>query len=178
MSRIGKKIVLIPEKVKVSVIGNRILANGPQGKLEMELPPLTSVKVQQDQIVVNRNDDTSKSKSMHGLARSLINNLIHGVNIGFQKNLEIHGVGFKAIKQSELLVLNLGYSHDINYKIPSGVKITIEDGTKIIVNGVDKQAVGKAASEIRAYYKPEPYKGKGVRYLGEKIVRKEGKTVQ
>lgn len=178
MSRIGKKNVSIPQKVNASIVGNRILANGPKGELELELPPLTSAKISQGQIFVNRSDDTSKAKAMHGLARSLVKNLIDGVNHGFQKTLEIHGVGFKAINQSDSLVLSLGFSHSIIYKMPYGVKATVEDGTKIVVSGVDKQTVGKAAADIRAYYKPEPYKGKGVRYQGEKIIRKEGKTVQ
>jgi large subunit ribosomal protein L6 len=115
---------------------------------------------------------------MHGLARALVNNMVKGVSEGFQKKLEIQGVGFKAVLQGSVINLALGYSHPINYPVPAGIKVVIEEGTKLTIDGADKELVGRVASEIRSYYPPEPYKGKGVRYVGEKVIRKEGKTVQ
>jgi large subunit ribosomal protein L6 len=178
MSRIGKLPVLIPAKVKVELKGRRIDVEGPKGKLSIELPRLTVAKMQGNEIVVSRSNDDSEARAMHGLSRALINNMVVGVTVGFTKRLEINGVGFKASVSGKTVTLNLGYSHPINYLIPEQIKVTIEEGTRILVEGPDRQVVGLVASEIRSYYPPEPYKGKGVKYHDERIVRKEGKTVQ
>jgi large subunit ribosomal protein L6 len=178
MSRIGKNPVAIPAKVKVTVTGGRVAVEGPKGKLEMALPRLTSAQVDGSNVKVARSADTAEAKAMHGLARALVNNMVRGVSEGFQKKLEIQGVGFKAALQGNVVNLALGYSHPINYPVPAGIKVVVEDSTKLTIDGADKELVGRVASEIRSYYPPEPYKGKGVRYAGEKVVRKEGKTVQ
>lgn len=178
MSRIGKMPILIPAKVKVALVGNGFCAEGPKGKLTMELPRRTALKVEGDKIVVSRDGEDAEAKAMHGLSRALINNMVKGVTDGYIKKLEINGVGFKAAVQGKFVNLVLGYSHPINYPIPDQVKVTVEENTKITVEGPDKQVVGLVAAEIRSYYPPEPYKGKGVKYSDEKIVRKEGKTVQ
>jgi large subunit ribosomal protein L6 len=178
MSRIGKMPITVPDKVKLNVNGRRLTVEGPKGKLEFQLPPRTSIKMEGASVLVSRDGDDSEAKAMHGLGRALINNMMIGVSKGFVKKLEIHGVGFKALVQGKKINLSLGYSHPVNYNIPEQVKVTVEENTKLTIEGPDKQMVGKVASEIRAFYPPEPYKGKGVRYSDEKIVRKEGKTVQ
>lgn len=178
MSRIGKLPVGVPAQVKVEINGRDCRVEGPKGKLRLSMPPRTSARVENNQVVVERKDDSPESKAMHGLARSLVNNMVVGVSKGFSKRLEIHGVGFKAAVQGKVVNLSLGYSHPINYPIPDQVSVKVEENTKVLIEGPDKQMVGKVASEIRAYYPPEPYKGKGVRYSDEKVVRKEGKTVQ
>jgi len=178
MSRIGKSPVVIPAKVKVTVIGNRVTAEGPKGKLELGLPKLTSAVVNEGKVVVSRQSESAEGRAMHGLARSLVNNMVNGVNEGYVKKLEIQGVGFKAAVQGNIVNMALGFSHPILYPIPSGIKVVVEENTKVTIEGADKEVVGRVASELRSYYPPEPYKGKGVRYAGEKVVRKEGKTVQ
>lgn len=178
MSRIGKLPVPIPPKVKVDVQGQVVAVEGPKGKLHFELPRGTAATVDQGNLVVTRQSDESKHKALHGLSRALVFNMVKGVTDGYVKKLEIQGVGFKAAVQGKTITMNLGYSHPINYPIPDSVKVTVDDNTKITVEGPDKQLVGKVASELRSYYPPEPYKGKGVRYVGEHVVRKEGKTVQ
>ncbi len=178
MSRIGKLPVTIPDKVKVEVKGQKISVEGPKGKLSMELPKRTSIEVKDKTLVVNRKDETAESKALHGLSRSLVNNMVQGVAVGFVKRLEIQGVGFKAAVQGKVVNLTLGYSHPINYSIPEQIKVTVEENTKVIIEGPDKATVGRVAAEIRSFYPPEPYKGKGVRYSDEKVIRKEGKTVQ
>ena len=178
MSRIGKLPVAIPAKVKVDVKGQKILVEGPKGKLDFELPRRTAAKVQDGHVIVSRDGDDDQSKALHGLSRAIINNMVKGVSEGFVRKLEIQGVGFKAAVQGKSVAMTLGYSHPINYLIPDQVKVTVEENTKITIEGPDKQAVGQVASELRAYYPPEPYKGKGVRYAGEHVKRKEGKTVQ
>lgn len=178
MSRIGKQPIVIPPKVKVEVKGRNVLVEGPRGKLGMEMPRLTSAKVEEGKVLVSREGDTPKARAMHGLGRSLVNNLVKGVSEGFVKKLEIHGVGFKAAVQGKTITMNLGYSHPIVYSLPDQVKVTVEDNTKVTVEGPDKWAVGLVASELRSFYPPEPYKGKGVRYTDERVERKEGKTVQ
>jgi len=178
MSRIGKSPVVIPAKVKVTVVGNRVTAEGPKGKLELGLPKLTSAVVNEGKVVVSRQSESAEGKAMHGLARSLVNNMVNGVNEGYVKKLEIQGVGFKAAVQGNIVNMALGFSHPILYPIPSGIKVVVEENTKVTIEGADKEVVGRVASELRSYYPPEPYKGKGVRYAGEKVVRKEGKTVQ
>jgi large subunit ribosomal protein L6 len=178
MSRIGKLPIIIPPSVKVAVKGQNIRVEGPKGKLSWDLPTRTSLKVEDGKVLVGRDGEDAQAKSLHGLSRALINNMVKGVSEGFVRKLEIHGVGFKAAVLGTNLNLNLGYSHPINYAIPAQIKITVEENTKLTVEGPDKQVVGEVASEIRSFYPPEPYKGKGVRYAGERIIRKEGKTVQ
>jgi len=178
MSRIGKQPVSIPAKVKVAVTGSRISAEGPKGKLEFALPRLTKAEITGAIINVTRSNDTNEARAMHGLARSLVNNAVKGVSEGYQKKLEIQGVGFKAAVKGNFVDLALGFSHPILYPIPAGIKVLVEENTKVTIDGADKELVGRVASEIRSYYPPEPYKGKGVRYVGEQVKRKEGKTVQ
>ena len=178
MSRIGKQPILIPPKVKVNVAGRKVSVEGPKGKLDLELNRRTSLKVEGDKIVVSRDGEDAEAKAMHGLSRALVNNMVKGVSVGFTKQLGIQGVGFKAAVQGRNVNLSLGYSHPLLYPIPDQVKVTVEENTKLTIEGPDKQVVGKVAAEIRGFYPPEPYKGKGVRYVDEKVVRKEGKTVQ
>lgn len=178
MSRIGKMPIAIPAKVKVVVENNSVKIEGPKGKLQFALPGSTAVEVKPDQIVVKRPNDTAESKAYHGLSRAVLNNMIRGVVDGFSKQLEIQGVGFKASVAGKTLTMSLGYSHPIVYPLPEQIKVTVEENTKIRVEGPDRQVVGQVAAEIRSFYPPEPYKGKGVRYVGEQVRRKEGKTVQ
>jgi large subunit ribosomal protein L6 len=178
MSRIGKIPVAIPPKVKVEVKDRKVFIEGPKGKLDWTLPRRTSVQVQNNSVVVARDGDDAEAKALHGLSRALINNMVKGVSEGYVKKLEIQGVGFKAAVSGKNITLNLGYSHPIVYPIPDQIKVTVDENTKITVEGPSKEIVGQVASEIRSYYPPEPYKGKGVRYAGEQVKRKEGKTVQ
>ncbi|HEV2455383.1 MAG TPA: 50S ribosomal protein L6 [Verrucomicrobiae bacterium] len=178
MSRIGKQPIAIPPKVKIEVKGQKILVEGPKGKLDWELPRRTSLKVAEGKILVSRDGDDSEARERHGLSRAVVNNMVKGVTEGFVKKLEIQGVGFKAAVQGKVVNLALGFSHPINYNIPDQIKVTVEENTKLTIEGPDKQVVGQVAAEIRGFYPPEPYKGKGVRYVGEHVQRKEGKTVQ
>ena len=179
MSRIGKKPIDVPEKVKVNVgAEGAVTVEGPKGKLSWNLPKAVSARVEGTTVEVARDGETRQVKALHGLSRALLANMITGVNVGFKKNLEIQGVGFKAAVQGQKLNLSLGKSHPILFDIPAEVKITVTDNTKIAIEGIDKHIVGQTAADIRAYYPPEPYKGKGVRYAGEQVRRKEGKTVQ
>jgi len=170
--------ITIPAKVKVEVKGQKVHVEGPKGKLDWEMPKRTGVKIEGTTLTVSRQSDDAEARALHGLSRALIHNMVKGVSDGFVKKLEINGVGFKAAVVGKVVNLSLGYSHPINYTIPEQIKVTVEENTKVTIEGPDKQMVGKVASEIRAYYPPEPYKGKGVKYSDEKIVRKEGKTVQ
>jgi large subunit ribosomal protein L6 len=179
MSRIGKKIIELPAKVKITISGDgAVSAEGPKGKLAWTLPKQIKGRVDGSQIHIERTSEDRKVRALHGLSRALVNNIVTGVSAGFTKDLEIQGVGFKAAVKGAILDLNLGFSHDVHFPIPQGIKITVADNTKIKVEGIDRQLVGQVAADIRAYYPPEPYKGKGVRYAGEHIERKEGKTVQ
>ena len=179
MSRIGKKAITVPPKVKVTVAPNgAVNIEGPKGKLEWNLPSKITAKVDGTELSVDRDGDNREQRALHGLSRSLLSNMITGVTDGFKRGMEIHGVGFKAAVQGQKLNLSLGKSHPILFDIPSSVKITVIENTKISIEGIDKQVVGQCAADIRAYYPPEPYKGKGVRFVGEQIRRKEGKTVQ
>ncbi|HEX5489769.1 MAG TPA: 50S ribosomal protein L6 [Candidatus Udaeobacter sp.] len=179
MSRIGNKAVEIPDKVKVNVgDGGQVSVEGPKGKLEWTLPREISASVKDNHVSVVREAETRSAKALHGLSRSLVYNMIHGVSEGFTKQLEIEGVGFRAAVQGSNLNLSLGFSHPVAFPIPKDIKITVADNTKITIQGVDKKLVGQVAADIRGFYPPEPYKGKGVRYAGEQIRRKEGKTVQ
>jgi large subunit ribosomal protein L6 len=178
MSRIGKQPITIPPKVKVEVKGQQVHIEGPKGKLDWELPHRTSLKVDKDKVVISRQGDDARAKALHGLSRALVNNMVRGVSEGFVKKLEIQGVGFKAAVQGKQVNLSLGYSHPVVYDIPDQIKVTVEENTKLTIEGPDRQVVGQVAAEIRSFYPPEPYKGKGVRYTDERVVRKEGKTVQ
>ncbi len=178
MSRIGKQPISIPPKVKVAVNGQKVSVEGPKGKLNLDLHRRTTLKVEGDKIVVSREGDDAEAKAMHGLSRALVNNMVKGVSEGFVKRLGIQGVGFKAAVQGKNVNLSLGYSHPLLYPIPDQIKVTVEENTKVTIEGPDKAMVGRVAAEIRSFYPPEPYKGKGVRYADEKVVRKEGKTVQ
>jgi large subunit ribosomal protein L6 len=178
MSRIGKQPVVVPPKVKVEIKGQKVFVEGPKGKLDFELPARTSAKLEGANLLVSRLGDDAEAKALHGLSRALVNNMVKGVSDGFVKKLEIQGVGFKAAVQGGKVNLALGYSHPINYPIPDQIKVTVEENTKLTIEGPSKQLVGQVAAEIRSYYPPEPYKGKGVRYSDEKVRRKEGKTVQ
>lgn len=168
----------MPSNVKVAIKGGHVQVEGPKGKLELDMPRRVKVKLDGSTLTVTRDSEDAEAKAMHGLGRSLLNNMVTGVNEGFVRRLEIHGVGFKAAVQGKKVNLNLGYSHPVNYDIPDQIKVTVVDNTKVTIEGPDKQMVGKVASEIRNFYPPEPYKGKGVRYDDEKVIRKEGKTVQ
>ncbi len=179
MSRIGNKLIEIPDKVKLNLTGEgTVNVEGPKGKLAWTLPKQIKGRIDNKNFLLERSSDDRSVKALHGLSRSLISNMVAGVSAGFVKDLEIQGVGFKAAVQGAILNLNLGFSHPIHFPIPAGIKITVTDNTKIKVEGIDKQVVGQVAADIRGYYPPEPYKGKGVRYAGEQIIRKEGKTVQ
>jgi large subunit ribosomal protein L6 len=178
MSRIGKMPVAVPPKVKVEIKGQKVFVEGPKGKLDFELPRRTTVKVDGGNIIVTRDGEDAEAKALHGLSRALVNNMVKGVSDGFVKKLEIQGVGFKAAVQGKLVNLSLGYSHPINYPIPDQITVKVEENTKLTIEGPSKQLVGQVAAEIRSFYPPEPYKGKGVRYTTEKVRRKEGKTVQ
>lgn len=174
MSRIGSKTIAVPAGVKVTVSDAAVAVEGKMGKLNIDLPEGINVAVENDTVAVTRTGD--QYKALHGLIRSLINNAIIGVLNGYKKELLIVGVGYKATLAGNKLTLNLGYSHSIEYIVPEGIKMTIADGTKITIEGFDKQLVGEVAASIRRFKKPEPYKGKGVRYADEHVVIKPGKT--
>lgn len=178
MSRIGNKPIEVPEKVNVTISeGTQLSIEGPLGKLEWGVPEGIELSQEESTLVFSRKDDSRKNKAMHGTARSLVANMVVGVSKGFQRKLEIHGVGFRAAVKGNVLDLSLGFSHPVQHPIPEGVKVTVEENTMITVEGFDKQVVGQFASEVRAYYPPEPYKGKGVRYSDEYVRRKAGKSV-
>ncbi len=179
MSRIGNKLIEIPPKVKLNISGEgEVSVEGPKGKLHWTLPKRISATVKDNQVSLARAGEARQVKALHGLSRSLIANMVAGVSNGFSRDLEIQGVGFKAAVQGKNLNLSLGFSHPVLFPIPPEIKITVTENTKIKVEGIDKKVVGQVAADIRGYYPPEPYKGKGIRYAGEQIVRKEGKTVQ
>lgn len=177
MSRIGKKIIDLPQGVEISVDDkNVVTVKGPLGTLSQQISKEMEVKVEGSTVTVNRPSDLKKHKSLHGLSRSLVANMVEGVSKGYEKKLEIIGVGYRANKQEKGIVLSLGYSHPVELTAPEGITLEVPSQTEILVKGIDKQLVGNYAAKIRAYRKPEPYKGKGVRYAGEQIRRKEGKT--
>lgn len=179
MSRIGNKAVEIPDKVKINIDNaGSVSVEGPKGKLNWTLPRGIKGSVKDNRVSLAREAETRSVKALHGLSRSLVNNMVEGVSQGFTKNLEIEGVGFKAAVQGSNLNLSLGFSHPILFPIPKEIKITVLENTKLTIQGIDKKLVGQVAADIRRFYPPEPYKGKGVRYAGEQIRRKEGKTVQ
>jgi large subunit ribosomal protein L6 len=175
MSRIGKMPIQIPSGVTVEVDSDFITVNGPKGSLKQFTMPGVKVAVEDAQVSVTRIDDEAENRARHGLMRSLINNMVAGVSQGFEKKLEINGVGYRVQPQGADLKFNLGFSHDVIYNVPSTVQVRVEQNT-ITVSGSDKQQVGQAAAEIRALKKPEPYKGKGIKYADERIIRKSGKS--
>jgi large subunit ribosomal protein L6 len=179
MSRIGNKAIEIPEKVKVTIGGDGgVSVEGPKGKLHWKLPRDIRASVEENQVSLLREAETRSAKALHGLSRNLVHNMVQGVSEGFTKQLEIEGVGFRAAVQGSTLNLSLGFSHPVQFSIPKDIKVTVTDNTKISIQGADKKLVGQVAADIRGFYPPEPYKGKGVRYAGEQIRRKVGKTVQ
>jgi len=176
MSRIGNKPVEIPAKVKVNIDNSgKVAVEGPKGKLDWTLPKGIKANVADNGVSLVRSAETRSVKALHGLSRALINNMVVGVSEGFTKNLEIEGVGFKAAVQGKNLNLSLGFSHPVLFPIPEDIKIAVTDNTKIAISGVDKKTVGQVAADIRRYYPPEPYKGKGVRYIDERVKIKETK---
>ena len=175
MSRIGKKPVKVPQGVSASVDGQTVSAKGPKGELKFVVNDEVLVKMEDGEIAVQPRDQSKTSRSKWGMSRTQIVNILEGVKNGFEKKLEINGVGYRAALQGKNLQLALGFSHDVVYEAPQGISIAVPKPTEIVITGIDKQAVGQVAAEIRKYRGPEPYKGKGVKYAGEKIVRKEGK---
>ena len=176
MSRIGKKEIAIPSGVNVDIQGSLVKVKGPKGELSRTFHDLMVVQKNKEELIVKRPDDEKLSRSLHGLTRTLLANMVDGVTKGFSKNLEISGVGYRAAKQGNKLVLNLGFSHPVEFDPPTGIEFDVPAPTRITVRGIDKELVGQVASDIRAKRPPEPYLGKGVRYEGEKIKRKAGKT--
>ena len=176
MSRIGKKLVAIPKEVKIEVKDGVVFVEGPKGKISRKLSDRISIEIKDNQLFVKRVSDTKVDKSMHGLFRALIVNMVKGVTEGYVKELEIQGVGFKAAVAGDKLNMALGFSHPVNVSIPSGVKIETPKPTQVILKSVDKELIGKMAAEIRSIYPPEPYKGKGIRYAGEHVKKKVGKA--
>ncbi len=175
MSRVGKKAVAVPQGVNARLDGQTVVMKGPKGELKFTVPDLVSVKMEGGEISVANKNDTKASRAQWGMSRAQIANLAKGVTAGYEKKLEINGVGYKAAMQGKVLKLSLGFSHDVDYAVPDGITVTTPKPTEITVVGIDKQRVGQVAAEIRSYRGPEPYKGKGVKYAGEFIFRKEGK---
>ncbi len=175
MSRVGKKPVAVPAGVTASVSGQNVKVRGAKGELSFSAPEEVAVAMENNVITVTPKGNDNRSRAMWGMSRAQVQNLMVGVSQGFEKKLEITGVGYRAAVQGKVLKLSLGYSHDIDYEIPAGIAIATPKPTEIVVTGIDKQVVGQTAAEIRDYRGPEPYKGKGVKYAGEFIFRKEGK---
>ena len=175
MSRIGKKAVAVPSGVTANVDGQTVKVKGPKGALQIVLPDDVTVKMDKGAVKVDPRSETKRARAMWGTSRTLVANIIAGVTKGFEERLEITGVGYRAAVQGKKLQLSLGYSHDVVFPIPEGIAIATPKPTEIVVAGIDKQRVGQVAAEIRAFRRPEPYKGKGVKYVGEYIFRKEGK---
>jgi large subunit ribosomal protein L6 len=176
MSRIGKQPIEVPQGTDVTVNGQNVHVKGPKGELTFDAHADMTVTLEEGVVTVTRPSDEPQHRALHGLTRMLVANMIEGVVTGFSKTLEIQGVGYRALKKGSGIELNLGFSHTINYSAPDGVSLDLPDQTTIVVTGVDKQKVGQAAAEIRAFRPPEPYKGKGIRYKGEHVRRKAGKT--
>jgi large subunit ribosomal protein L6 len=178
MSRIGKQPIAIHPKVKISILDGRTEFDGPVGKVKVALPLGITCRVESNTLLVERRDDTAPQRSLHGLARQLLANAAFGVEKGFKKELDIVGVGYKAAAEGKKVTFNIGYSHPIELQVPDGIKVTVEKGTHITVEGADKELVGQISATIRNYKKPDPYKGKGVMFTGEKIIRKAGKAAK
>jgi large subunit ribosomal protein L6 len=178
MSRIGRKPIDIPAGVEVEIDGSRVAAKGPKGELSATFVPEIGITREDNQLVITRPSDQPSHRALHGLTRALINNMVTGVNTGFQKTLEIVGVGYRATQKGEGLEIAAGYSHPVTIDAVKGIKFEVPIPTRIIISGIDKQAVGEVAAKIRAIRPPEPYKGKGIKYAGEHIRRKVGKTAK
>ncbi|MBS4007417.1 MAG: 50S ribosomal protein L6 [Clostridium sp.] len=176
MSRIGRKPIQLPAGVEFTKKDNIVTVKGPLGQLQRELHRLMNVELQDGSILVTRNNDSKEERSLHGLTRTLVANMVEGVTKGFSKTLELVGVGYRATKQGDAVVINIGYSHPVNIVPPAGIELEVPLPTKIVVKGIDKEAVGSLAANIRAVREPEPYKGKGIKYDTERIRRKVGKT--
>ncbi|NIS69509.1 MAG: 50S ribosomal protein L6 [Proteobacteria bacterium] len=176
MSRVGKQPISIPQEVKVNLSDGKVQVTGPKGQLERELPQGVHVRIEDNQIMFERPDDSRQARSIHGLARSLVSNMVVGVSQGFEKKLEIVGVGYRVERKGEGLILNLGYSHPIHYLLPPGIDVIVEKQVGLTVRGIDRELVGAVAAKIRSFKPPEPYKGKGVRYVDERVRRKVGKA--
>jgi large subunit ribosomal protein L6 len=176
MSRIGKRPVKVPAKVSVTIDGQVIVVKGPKGELSRQLPSGVIVEQDGEHLLVKRQDESRLARERHGLCRTLVANMVEGVANGFQKRLEIQGVGYRAQVQGRNLNMSLGYSHPVQFEPPSGIEFAVENNTNVIVSGIDKEVVGNVAAKIRAARPPEPYKGKGVRYAGEYVRRKAGKA--
>ena len=176
MSRIGKKPVVLPKNVTATIEGQTIKVKGPRGELERRLHPALGIVLENGSVVVSRPDDESEHKALHGLTRTLVSNMVEGVTKGFQKQLEIVGVGYKAETRPYGLQLALGFSHPVEYRAPKGIKLSAPQPTQITIEGADKEMVGQVAAELRGLRPPEPYKGKGIKYAGEQIRRKAGKA--
>ena len=177
MSRIGKSPIPVPSGVEVTIAGRQVTVKGPKGTLERDLPGAIAVRQDDGQLVVERPDDERQSRSLHGLTRTLVNNMVVGVSDGFRKELEIVGVGYRATAQGpNKIELALGFSHPVRVQAPAGITFEVPSANRLGVVGIDRQLVGQVAADIRALRKPEPYKGKGVRYAGERVIRKAGKT--
>lgn len=176
MSRIGKKPIVVPSGVTVSVDGSTIKVKGPKGELTRVIRSEIAVEQKDGELLLTRPNDSKENRAYHGLTRALINNMVEGVTGGFKKTLEIIGVGYRAEKKGEELVLTVGYSHQVKYPQPAGITLTAQTPTVVIIEGIDKQKVGQVAAELRAVRPPEPYKGKGIRYQGEQVRRKAGKA--
>jgi large subunit ribosomal protein L6 len=176
MSRIGRKVILLPKGTSVTIKEDKIVVKGAKGELDTPLMPGINVDIGQDKVTVNRDNDEKQTCAWHGMTRALIANMVTGVTSGFQKTLEIVGVGWRAQIQGKKLVLSLGYSHPVEYEPPEGIEIVVENPIKFVVKGIDKQIVGETCAIIRSYRPPEPYHGKGIRYSDENVIRKAGKT--
>ncbi|MFS8740383.1 50S ribosomal protein L6 [Synechococcus sp. R65.1] len=176
MSRIGRRPIPLPPKVEVHIEGQQISVKGPKGQLLRTLPPLIAVRQEDQRLLVSRVNESRPARQLHGLCRTLIANMVDGVSKGFERRLELVGVGYRASTQGNKLILNVGYSHPVEIPFPPGIQISVEGNNVIVVSGIDKELVGNTAARIRAVRPPEPYKGKGIRYLGEQIRLKAGKS--
>ncbi len=176
MSRVGKLPIKVPAGVKVAVQGTKVVVEGPKGKLNYECPTAITLKVSPGLIEVTRTEDDSTSASLHGLVRTLVGNMVHGVSQGFSRELDIVGVGYRAAAKGNVLTLNVGFSHPIDFKLPDGITARVDNNTKVSISGADKMLVGLVAAKVRGFKKPEPYQGKGIKYSDEVIQRKQGKA--
>ncbi|MBE9077647.1 50S ribosomal protein L6 [Romeria aff. gracilis LEGE 07310] len=176
MSRIGKQPIVVPSQVTVTIDGQRVTVKGPKGELFREIPPEISVEQEEGTIVVRRRNESRNARQRHGLARTLVANMVQGVSQGYEKRLAIQGIGYRAAVQGQKLTMNLGYSHPVEFDPPAGIQFAVEGNTNVTVSGIDKEIVGNTAARVRAARPPEPYKGKGVRYADEVVRRKAGKA--
>lgn len=176
MSRIGNKVITLPQGVEITQNGDQVTVKGPKGELTRTFDPNIKINIDGTEVTLTRPDDTKESKTMHGTMRANLNNMVVGVSEGFEKSLELIGVGYRAQLQGKKLVLNVGYSHPVEFEAPEGITFEVPSNTQVIVKGINKEVVGQISAEIRGVRPPEPYKGKGIRYTGEYVRRKEGKT--